>query len=62
MVHMRRTWYCDRCRKGYIDPEDARSCELGHITQAAIEQAQARIREAFAERYGGDSNPDRDRV
>lgn len=51
MVHMRRTWYCDRCRKPFLDPEEARSCELGHITQDAVDRTQARIRAVFDERF-----------
>lgn len=55
MVHMRRTWYCDRCRKPFVDPDEARSCELGHITQEAIARTQERITQVFAERYGDTS-------
>ena len=44
----RHSWFtCDTCSRDHATYEEARSCELDHIVDAAVERTREKISKAF---------------
>jgi hypothetical protein len=44
------SWECLKCRREHVSYDDARSCELGHIVDAAVAHTATKIEAAFSRR------------
>lgn len=47
MVRSTTTYHCDKCRKPYVDYDEARACEGRHIVDEAVSRVEARLKEIF---------------
>ena len=51
MVHIKKVYQCDKCRKRFSSYIEAHDCEIDHVVDAAIRNTQEAIKLAFQAKF-----------